>query len=112
MALDYKFARNFATKSGMATFASLPSPWEIPAPRKRYFVEKSSLAFTPMTDAFNTLKPIVVRKSVAMRKPSAAIAIALPTPNDMVTFALPTPNAIVRTFFTKSEASWTKSGDM
>lgn len=30
----------------------------------------------------------------------------------MVTFALPTPNAIVRTFFAKSEASWTKSGDM
>lgn len=53
-----------------------------------------------MMDAFNTLKP------------SDAIAIARSAPNAMVTFALPTPNAIVRTFFTKSEASWTKSGDM
>lgn len=39
MALDYKFARSYATESGMATFASLPSPWEIPAPWKRYFIE-------------------------------------------------------------------------
>ena len=75
MALDYKFANSYAAVIGVATY-------------------------TPMTDAFNALKP------------SNVIAIARPTPTAMVTFALPTPNAIVRTFFTKSEASWTKSGDM
>ena len=61
--------------------------------------------FKLATDAFSTLKPIVVRKSVAMRKPSAVIAIALPGSNAMTTFALPTPNAIARAFFTKTGAS-------
>lgn len=100
MTFGCKFANSYAAENGVATLASLPAPWEIPALRKRYFAENSSPTYTPMTDAFNTLKP------------SDAIAIARSAPNAMVTFALPTPNAIVRTFFTKSEASWTKSGDM
>ena len=63
-------------------------------------------------DAFSTLKPIVARKSVTMRKPSDVIVIALPGLNAMITFALPTPNAIARAFFTKIGSSWTKSVDM
>ena len=46
--------RQVLTANGIATFTSLPAPWQTPAPRKRYFVENSSPTYTPITEAFST----------------------------------------------------------